>query len=183
MRSCEATLLRDDSGRWWLETAEQPSARALDDQEAFEVGNETLRVHLPVAYRSTEALSAGLDWDAVALEFLVSKDEEHVELVVSCQGRRTSLGSLEQHYLLLELARRRAADRAAHVPEPACGWTYHDDLSRALRMDEQKINLEVFRVCQQFAKLKLREPMRIVERRPRTRQLRIGAPAIQIAYQ
>ena len=178
--SCEATLLRDDSGRWWLETTEQPAARALSDLEAFEVGKESFRFHLPVAHRSTEPLDAGLSWDDVLLEFLVSLDEEHVELVMHWQGRQTSLGSRAHHYLLLELARRRVTDRGANVPEPACGWTYHDELSRALRMEEQKVNLEVFRLRQQFAKLNLREPMRIIERRPRTRQLRIGAAALRI---
>ncbi len=178
--SCEATLLRDDSGRWWLETVAQPSARALSDQEAFEVGNESFRFHLPVAHRSTEPLDAGLDWQDILLEFLVSRDEEHVELVMHWHGRQTSLGSRAHHYLLLELARRRVAERGAHLPEPSCGWVYHDELSRALRMDEQRVNLEVFRLRQQFAKLNLREPMRIVERRPRTRQLRIGAPLLRV---
>jgi hypothetical protein len=178
--SCEATLLRDDTGRWWLETPEHTTARAVHDQEAFEVGKESFRFHLPVAHRSTEPLDAGLAWEDILLEFLVSRDEEHVELVLHWHGRQTSLGSRAHHYLLLELARRRVSDQSANVPEPSCGWVYHDELSRALRMDEQKVNLEVFRLRQQFAKLNLREPMRVVERRPRTRQLRIGAAALRV---
>jgi hypothetical protein len=110
----------------------------------------------------------------VRLRFAVSRDEEHVELVVDWPSSRRDLGSRIHNYILLTLARHRLADASAGIPGSACGWVYQDELMRELGTSGTQLNVDIFRIRKQFATLDLSESAAIVERRPRTKQLRIG---------
>jgi len=55
------------------------------------------------------------------------------------------------------------------------------DLVRDPSTTAPQINLDVFRIRKQFAALGLPDAANIVERRPRTRQLRIGTFHIHIS--
>jgi hypothetical protein len=50
-------------------------------------------------------------------------------------------------------------------------------------MAPPQLNLDVFRLRRQFAALGIVDAANIVERRPRTRQLRIGTARLQIVVQ
>jgi hypothetical protein len=110
----------------------------------------------------------------------VSRDEEHVEITVNCGGNSVALGSRGHNYLLLTLARERLKDAEAGMPEPARGWMYQDTLLRALAMPTTQLNIDVFRIRKQFAALDLTDPANVIERRPRTKQIRIGVAQIEI---
>lgn len=173
------TLLRDPEGLWWLEP-ERDEPHPLVDQQAFEVGGRLYRFCLPGDPRPTERLGHVLSLPDVELCFRVARDEEHVELDVRDERTSISLGSRAYHYLLLHLARCRRDDRASGLPEPSCGWIYQDQLSRELGNDPQHINVEVFRIRRHLAKCGVQDAMHIIERRPRTRQLRLGVASFQI---
>jgi hypothetical protein len=51
---------------------------------------------------------------------------------------------------------------------------YQDELMRELGTSGTQLNVDIFRIRKQFATLDLSESAAIVERRPRTKQLRIG---------
>jgi len=115
------------------------------------------------------------------LSFSVSRDEEHVELQVRCGGRTFDMGARTHNYLLLTLARRRLADAAEGTPETSCGWIYQEDLAHDPSMAPPQLNIDVFRIRKQFAAIGVIDAANIIERRPRTRQLRIGTALITVA--
>jgi hypothetical protein len=90
------------------------------------------------------------------------------------------LGSRSHNYLLLTLARARSEDRKNSVPEAACGWVHQEDLLSALHIPATQLNIDVFRIRQQFAKVGLPGVANVVERRPRSKQLRLGIPSFEI---
>jgi hypothetical protein len=110
----------------------------------------------------------------------VSRDEEHVELKAECCGRPHDLGSRSHNYLLLTLARERLRDVNAGVPETSSGWMYQEALLDELAIPQTQLNIDVFRIRKQFAALDLVDPGHIIERRPRTKQLRLGTARIAI---
>jgi hypothetical protein len=108
------------------------------------------------------------------LEFLVSRDEEHVRLI-AIRGRLAfDLGARSHHYLLLTLARRQIADIAQGIDEMSAGWLHLDEFGHDPAMASARLNLDVFRIRQQLRPLGLADATDIVERRPRARQIRIG---------
>jgi hypothetical protein len=116
----------------------------------------------------------------VQLIFSVSSDEEHVQLQAVLGATSVDLGARSHNYLLLTLARRRLEDASAGVPETTCGWIYLDDLAHDPTMSGGQLNIDVFRIRRQFAALGVVDAGHIVERRPRTRQIRIGTGRISI---
>jgi hypothetical protein len=175
----QATLFRAPDGRWKLENADGDVV-ALETRETFEVGGQSFRFSCPEDVSSTVSVGFGPAVRHVELEFAVSRDEEHVQLR-AVDGRRTvELGARGHNYLLLTLARARLEDARADLPDTACGWVYQDDLLNALRITATQLNIDVFRIRQHFARAGLNDSLSIIERRPRTKQLRIGTGALQI---
>ncbi len=169
----EAVIVRGLDGSWQLERPDGVITR-VDHDETFVVGGSNWLFCNPKAAKPTSVLDGRLSLLDVRLNFSVSTDEEHVDVVADWPGARSELGSRTHNYILLTLARQRLADAAAGVPLTACGWMYQDDLIRGLAMTATQLNVDIFRIRQQFAKLDLGETAAIVERRPRTKQLRIG---------
>jgi FHA domain len=166
-----ATVFRDASGAWLLERADGTRPLGIDD--SFEVAGRTW------CFRSASSLArttaAALDAPALPrLIFSVSSDEEHVELSADVAGQRVVLGTSPRYYLLLTLARQRAADRGQGMPESSCGWMHHEDLQKALALGQQHLNIDVFRIRRQLAEKGLACAATVIERRPRSRQLRLG---------
>jgi hypothetical protein len=121
----------------------------------------------------------GLDREALALSFFVSKDEEYVRLYVLRGRLAFDLGARAHNYLLLTLARRHLADKLECISEPACGWTYLADLAHDPSMAGSRLNLDVFRIRGQFKAVGL-DQSEIIERRATTKQIRVGIAQITI---
>jgi hypothetical protein len=90
------------------------------------------------------------------------------------------LGVRKHHYLLLTLARRRIKDVARRLPDSSCGWVDLDELSHDPTMAGPSLNLDVFRIREQFAAAGVIDAAGIIERRPRARQLRIGTGQLSV---
>jgi hypothetical protein len=175
-----ATVYRGSDGGWKLD--EEGEIREAVDGSVFEVEGRSFRLSLPSAVAPTVpvgSLEVARVTD-IELEFAVSSDEEHVEIGVSSLGRALGLGARTHNYLLLELARRRDADAKSRLPETSCGWVYQDELCARLRVDPARLNVDVYRIRKQFARLELLDPASIIERRARTKQLRLGVKRFQI---
>ncbi len=175
----QATIYRGSDGRWILERADA-SSMTLDSGSVFETGGLHWRFVCPDFIASTTTAHQPLQVHELRLQFGVSRDEEHVELVATLGDRRFDLGSRGHNYLLLTLARRRIEDARAGLPDTSCGWVYQDDLGRDLDIAVEQLNVDVFRIRKQIAGLGLADAPNIIERRPRVKQLRIGVGGLEI---
>jgi hypothetical protein len=171
----QVTIYRSE-GAWLLERADE-STTPVTDLETFEVDGRRWRFRCVEGTAKTtlaDVIPIGLEVEFLQLTFSVSANEEHVHLQMSCAGQNVDMGSRSRNYLLLTLARRRLEDVTAGLPETACGWVNQDDYPNDPMMAPAQVNLDVFRIRKQFQKVGVTDAARIIERRPRTRQLRIG---------
>lgn len=175
----EASLYRDVDGIWKLEDLEG-NVVVLDNHKTFQVAARSWRFSCPEVVGSTSAGGYLQLPKPVLLRFAVSRDEEHVELAAVHDGRTIDLGSRTHNYILLTLARARLEDGKNQVADAACGWTYQDDLLKGLGTTATQLNIDIFRIRQHFAKAGLGEALSVIERRPRSKQLRIGTPSVEI---
>lgn len=175
-----ATIYRGSDGGWKLD--EEGGTREVVDGGILEVDGRAFRLSLPNAVPPTVPVGTleATRTTELELRFSVSADEEHVEIQALSHGQSHGLGSRTHNYLLLELARRRAVDAQAKLPETSCGWIYQDDLCERLRVDAARLNVDVYRIRRQFAQLDLLDPATIIERRARTKQLRLGVRRFEI---
>ncbi len=177
-----ATIYRTIDGAWVLESADQ-EPRILTDLCTFEAVGRLWR--FSCTEMAPPTLAATGDFSMLRTEladleltFSVSLDEEYVRLEMKHPSREVDLGSRKHNYLLLTLARRRLKDRAQGLPETSCGWIDLEELAHDPSMAPPQLNIDVFRIREQFAKGSVVDAAGIIERRPG--QLRIGTSRITI---
>ena len=175
----QATIFRGADGIWTLERPDEAVVR-LENQSRFDVGDEQFRFSCPMLVQRTMASEQACETSQLQLVFSVSHDEEHVHVRAEADGVRLDMGTRTHNYVLLTLARHRLSDAAMGVPDTSCGWVYQDDLVQGLSGSSSQLNIDVFRIRKQFAAAGLLNASDIVERRPRTRQLRIGVAKLEI---
>jgi hypothetical protein len=111
----------------------------------------------------------------------VSADEERVHLSLVSDEHTHDLGCKACHYLLLTLARCRLGQG---LPEATrvdpLGWIEVGELGEMLRMSEQRLNVDVFRLRRMFADLGVLDANNIIERRSHPRSVRLGTPLATI---
>lgn len=167
------SVFEDADGRW---VCDGPEGVAIAlDQGVVRAGEQVFRLFLPTLLAPTVARS---DDGALELRFRVSDDEEYVELDVVREGRAVPLGARSANYLLLTLARRRLQD--AEQPAAERGWIHQEDLARMLRVSDITVGTQVHRARAHLAAAGVEGAGQLVERRHRTRQLRIGTDALRI---
>lgn len=175
----QATILRAGDGRWTLERADEALLQ-LENQSRFRVGEQEFRFSCPTSLPRTMTSDRVPETRLLELVFSVSQDEEYVHVRAEAGPLRLDLGSRSHNYVLLTLARHRLADAATKLPETSCGWVYQDELVQELAVAPSQLNIDVFRLRKQFAAAGLLDASSIIERRPRTHQLRIGVAKLQI---
>jgi hypothetical protein len=171
------TLYRGEVG-WVLERPDE-SVTAVSNLQTFDVAGRVWRFccteEEAVCKTTMRGASAiGMEAKHVELTFSVSSDEETVHVRARAGRATLDLGVRKHHYLLLTLARRRIKDVADGLPESTSGWVDLDELSHDPTMAPPLLNLDVFRIREQFAAAGVTDAASIIERRPRARQLRIG---------
>lgn len=169
----EAVLLRSAEGRW---QREEPDGTLIfvNDQDQFTTRAGRWLFCCPRVIAPTSSVEERATWRDATLDFEVSLDEEHVAVTLRVPNRQVSLGARACHYLMLTLARHRIADQSKGFIASACGWVYVEDLLRELQISTEQLNVDIFRIRQQFGTLGFENPGGVIERRPRTRQLRLG---------
>jgi FHA domain len=172
------TLFQAHDGSWKVEDADG-DVDALVDGQVLEVGGRRFRFCCPSWSSATEALSTAAE-GAPTLCFDVSSDEDFVELSLEYPERKVRLGSRSHNYLMLTLARQRLLDRAAALAEASCGWMDKEELADGLKMTPQQVDGEVFRIRKHFSQHGLPQASSIIERRPRTKQIRLGVSLLRI---
>jgi hypothetical protein len=175
------TIYRSE-GSWLLERTDE-STTPITNLQTFEVEGRVWRFCCVEGTTKTtlaDSSSLGLEVKFLQLTFSVSANEEHVHLQMSCGGKTLDMSCRNHNYLLLTLARRRLEDAAAGHPETACGWVYQDDYAHDPMMASPQLNIDVFRIRRQFEAAGVPDAAHIIERRPRTRQLRIGTGRLTV---
>jgi FHA domain-containing protein len=181
-----ATIYHTLDGGWVLEQSDEPVMPIVNAQVFDAVGrlwrfccSDLSQTTLAAA--SSRTGLAEIDVEQVHLSFEVSRDEEYVHIQATHRGRPIDLGARAFHYLLLTLARRRIDDAKEGFPDTSCGWIDVDELARDPSMAPPRLNIDVFRIRKQFERAGLLDAPKIIERRPRPRQLRIGTRSLSIS--
>jgi len=175
----EASIFRDNDGLWKLET-QDGERTLLEHHRLFQVAGRAFRFANPDILGPTSSSLAPSNEAGVSLHFLVTRDEEHVEIRAEHGGLVLDLGARSHNYLLLLLARARLADEGKGFPEPSCGWLYIEELLTALQITSTQLNIDVFRIRQHFGRVGLPGVGSVIERRPRQNQIRLGFAACVI---
>ncbi len=165
---------------WVIEDANHTVA-PLANRQVFECGGRLWRFCCPEELETYRIpLSSEIALRYAHLVFTVSHDEERVHARLRAGARSVDLGARAHHYLLVTLARRRIEDAKNGHAEAVCGWVDHEDLSRDPRMTPPQLNIDVFRIRKQFSAAGVVDAAGIIERRPLTRQLRIGVERLTV---
>lgn len=180
-----ATIYRSIDGAWLLETPDDLPTQLTHGQVFHAVGamwRFSCSELAPETIATSDAGTAlGLLVSRLRLSFSVSRDEEFVQLKVASDRGEHDFGSRRHNYLLLTLARRRLEEHEAGVSEAGCGWIDVEELAHDPSMAPPQLNIDVYRIREQFAKEGVVDAAAIIERRPQPRQLRIGTGRITIA--
>lgn len=171
------SIFEDASGRWVIES--EHAQRPAGDHEIFTVAGEAWVLELPGTSSGTLLEGAAAPTlETIDVRLAVSRDEEHVEVTVMHTGGQTTLASRSYHYLLVLLARARLADAESSAAER--GWVDRDELCRMLRIDTNRLNVDVFRLRKQLGALGVHGISGLVARRPGTGQLRLGTDRVEV---
>lgn len=175
----QASIFRDQDSLWKLETQEGDQ-EPLQPQGTFRAAGRLWRFSCPDTLDTRTLGAPEPVGSSSVLTFFVSPDQARVELRASWVDRVVDLGCRNHNVLLLRLARARLDDSRNGVSERASGWVYQDELLSWLGSTPALLNIDVFRIRQQFAKAGVPSFAKIVERRANTQQLRIGVTARSI---
>ncbi|MES2640501.1 MAG: FHA domain-containing protein [Myxococcota bacterium] len=174
-----SVLVYDDSSGWCCRREEDEIPAR--DGEVVEAGGRHWRLSLPSAVIATLHSRDSRPETALTLRFVVSRDEEHVELTVFWGGQSFTPRARAHAYTLLTLARRRLADeQAGELPPAERGWFYTDELCHLLRVDPNLVHTHLFRARRQLLEGGVPDAEALIERRPDARQMRIGIAMIEV---
>ena len=176
-----AYTILEDGGRWLAEAGDG-SRRPVAHGTTLSVGARVWRLDLPTMTESTWQPEAGEPvLHGIGLRFSVSRDEEHVEVVLVHRGEAIRLASRTHCYLLLELARARLAEQGGPgISEAEQGWVYVPELIDRLRINDNQLNVQICRARQQLARARVLGAGALFERRPASRQIRLGVSKLEV---
>ena len=172
--SPELSIYQQKDGQWVVESATCELSE-LTDCSVVAVGGKTYRVHLPQIDEGTPLLGLP-DLDTMKARFEVSKDLEHVRVILSHAGGELELEPREHSFLLLVLAKERLAEQ--DVASPESGWVDRDELAKMVGVTVPVLHVLVHRARQQFADHNIPGAASIID--VRRGQRRIGLGALEI---
>ncbi|MEZ4296474.1 MAG: FHA domain-containing protein [Polyangiaceae bacterium] len=177
-----ACVLEDSDGVWWVEIGDD-EARLAVDQETIVAGEPWVLSIPPVpqsSVQTTVRVGRAMLFDLLTFRFRHSADEEHIEWSIVNDGDATTPIARVYLYPLLTLARARVRDRDAGIAVSEQGWLYVEDLRAMLRMDAEKLNVDIHRARKDLLQLGVTDFGSIVERRSASRQIRLGTDRVEI---
>lgn len=172
----EVCIYRDGTG--WRADAGDRSWGVASGQQV-EAGGRMWTLLLPEDLRPTQEMTPSTA--QLSIHFRVSRDEEHIEMLVRAGGRTEALDHRAHSYLLLTLARARIEAAESDLPDSERGWLYHDELARGIGCSEGHLNMLVFRARQHLASIGIEDAQDIIERRRGSGQIRIGLADLSVS--
>lgn len=130
----------------------QSTERIILHGDYLRYGGREWQVFLAETEHATE-ISTTPQQHLEDIEFIfdLSQDEEHTALKLACNGDALiDLGERSHHYLLMHLARVRAADAVNGQDRMTQGWLDNEQLKRDLGLDMPHINIMIFRARKQI---------------------------------
>ena len=176
-----AMIYRGPGNSWLLEEGDALPV-PISNLRVFRCGGHAWRFSCPTSVRATtrsESTPIQVPLRNLTVEFRVSLDEEHVEVRARSDSHVFDMGERSHHYLLLTLARARLDDRRNGVPETSAGWVDLETICKNSSAPRTQVNVEVFRIRQQFIDSGILDASGIIERRPG--QLRIGSGLVTVS--
>lgn len=177
-----ASVFETPHDGWVLETG--GDVKRVSDGDLLDLDQKSYMLHLPTILDVT--MDSSGDWISaqdIGLRFRVRRNEEYVDVAVQIRNELHVLAVRAHHYTLLTLARLRLADQAnPKLVSHDHGWVTMDDLCRKLATDENKINVEIYRIRQEFLQLPLQNGAAIIERKKGSKMLRIGVHRLRLDY-
>jgi len=170
-----AVVFQGGDGSWVLEHAGR--VEVVREQAPFVVESVPWRLCNTAPPEQTWMAGDGREAMAlneVQLRFRISRNEEHVDLSVGWRDRLVELGVRSHHYLLLTLARVRRENEKSGESAATAGWIDQEALFKLLHFGPERLNLDIFRARRQFGAAGFTPGAGIVERRPATKEIRIG---------
>jgi hypothetical protein len=179
----ELSLYRQADGAWIAEAPDR--AWEPERDEIVVAGGRRFRFEPGLAPNATSTgLSNRLTPSALALEFLVSRNEEQVDLCIVHAGQRIALKPRAHTYLLLTLARLRVQDQGMpEQPVTSHGWVEQSRLLKMLATNLAQLTLDIYRARRQFSDAGVVDSAQLVERRTSSRELRIGVEQLSVSVQ
>ena len=174
------TIYRQVDGSWVAEGPDRVWTPEAD--EVVTAGGRRFRFEPGGVVFATAAGTANQPTPAsIAIEFLVSRNEEHVDLIVEHAGERTALRPRAHTYLLLTLARARLRDQEdPSLPPTSHGWVDQPSLLKMLATSPSQLALDIYRARRQFSDAGVTDSAQLVERRTTSRELRIGVHSLRV---
>ncbi len=172
-----ASVFERLDGAWILES--QHEQRTVADRDVVIVDGEGWSLELPDASAATlDTSRVGPYVEAATLRFTLSLDEEHVHVTLVHDGGEINLGTRQYHLPLLLLARAWLAD--AKVPAEERGWVERDEICRGLKVDANKLNVDIYRARKQMIAAGVLGAANLVMRRVDTGHLRLGVHGVEV---
>ncbi len=168
--------------QWFVErldwTDEAPIA--LYENDTIEFAKNTWQLKLNRQAQTTELLdSPALDLAQLDFIFELSLDEEQTHMKVQTPDENIDFKVRIHHYLILNLARYKAADAMAGLDSQQQGWIYPEQLMKDIGVDYSHLNIQVHRARKQLIDtLNINDAQSFVERQ--AGRLRLGASQFKI---
>ena len=167
-----------DAQEWVAEWREEVKRVVSGDQLQLASGPWLLLLPPLTASPGTITETAPFALAEVDLRFLVSRDEETVELSLTWRGMTRKIPSHSCLYVLLLLARERIA--AAGDAHDGPGWIHSEALATKLGCSREKMNVDIHRIRRVFQHAGVHDAGSIVERSVAQQALRIGTDRLHI---
>ena len=139
--------------KWCLEpvNSNEFAACLVNEGELVSISNQRWKLCYNRVDEATTALDqSGFKLCDIHFKFLVSLDEESIQLFLKTPAREVDLGLRIHHYLTLTLARQKIRDIESGVDETEQGWIYTDLLVKHLGLAETHLNIQIHRARKQL---------------------------------
>ncbi|KZX53438.1 hypothetical protein A3709_09935 [Halioglobus sp. HI00S01] len=141
---------------WLLQPMEQDNIqgneRVIHHGDTLRYDGHEWQVFLAETENATEiSVSPEQKLEDIEFVFDLSQDEENTGLQLNCGSDKVNLGERSHHYLLMHLARIRAADAGNGYDQKTQGWIDNEQLKKDLGMDMPHINIMIFRARKQIS--------------------------------
>ena len=165
----------------WVQSTEA-GQQPVHDGQVLDVRGTSWVLHLPESLPETIDASPGEpSGPSFGLQFRVSADEEHVEVTVSTGAQAWPVKPRVDQYALLTLARARIQDAERGVAEGEQGWLYTTDLAKGLRINLNRLYVMLHRGRKQIDAVLCGAGAVLIERRPMSKQVRIGTGTLEVS--
>jgi hypothetical protein len=178
----ELILFRD--GKHWMGeslSGSNTAAFELSDLAWVTIGDKQWQLNCVSddLYTELEMMPAHINAH-LTLHLDISADEETIACKIESDMGMADLGVRNHHYLLVLLARQKAADKHKGYAHSETGWVYIDELISQLGLSETLINIQIHRLRKQISQHNAiaEQAKHIIERRKG--QIRLGIQSVNL---